>query len=174
MERRRIQPTTGILRLRPQDDITCRSIPRGAPAATRLRSFAPILGAQERFADEDRVHASFEQHGDVFRARDAAFGDEDTRGWYQRPQPWRERDVGDQGVQVAVVHADDTRASGQGAFDFGCGVGLDEGLHAARVSQLEQLSQQTIRKCPHDEQDSIRAQFACLQDLVGIDHEVLA
>src|SRR5919199_5759747 len=83
--------------------------PRPDGRASRNKTaklLAGIVRSQQAFADEHGIGADFAQSGDLLRCGDAALGHEQARGWNERPQTWRQAEVGDERVEVAVVDAD--------------------------------------------------------------------
>ena len=89
--------------------------------------------------------------------------------------PRRRPHVHLEGVQVAVVDADDLGARLEGdRAHLRLGVDLDEGLHAERAARRHQALQLGRLQDRHDEQRRVGAVRARLEQLVRVDHEVLA
>ena len=77
-------------------------------------------------------------------------------------------------AQVAVVDADERRLQPQRAIEFGAVVHLHEHVHAERERAGFQVGHPRVVQAGGDEQDAVGAERARLDDLVLVDHEVLA
>ena len=56
-----------------------------------------------------------------------------------------------EGLEVTHVDADDFGADALGDLDFFGGVGLDEGVHAKRLGELQELAQGLLVKGRHNQ-----------------------
>ena len=82
--------------------------------------------------------------------------------------------VGGEGVQVAVVDADDFRAGVNRRFQLAFVVDFDKALHSERLRRCQQFFQQRRLQDGDDEQDAVGSGGTRLIDLVGVKDEVLA
>ena len=77
------------------------------------------------------------------------------------------------GLEVAHVDAHDLGADALGDLNLFGGVGLDEGVHAERLGEFQELAQGLLVEGRDDEQHQVGAVRAGLPNLVLVDGEVL-
>ena len=77
-------------------------------------------------------------------------------------------------AQVAIVDADERRCECKREVELATIVDFDEHRHPERSGLRLQFAHVRGLERRDDQQDAVGAQGACLVDLVGIDHEVLA
>ena len=130
--------------------------------------------AHEAFADEEGVHAGLGQPLQVGVAGDAAFGDDDAVLRHARGEPLGRLQRGGEGLEVAVVDADQPAVERQRAVELLLVVHLGDGVHAPRVGVGAQRAGHHVVDGGHDDQDAVGAQRARLRHLVAVEHEVLA
>jgi hypothetical protein len=92
----------------------------------------------------------------------------------QREQPERGAEVGGQGLEIAVVHADHARADGERLLQLGGGVRLHERVHAHALGRLMEIAEGAAIERGHDEQGGVGAGGARLPELILVDGEVLS
>jgi hypothetical protein len=79
-----------------------------------------------------------------------------------------------QGLQVAIVDADDAGFSGEGAVELcGC-VNFHDGFHADLTAEGDEVAEKLIAESGHDKQEAVSVVRARFPDLPGIEDEVLA
>ena len=83
-----------------------------------------------------------------------------------------ERDL--EGAQIPVVDADELGAERQRAVEFRPVVHLDQHVHAEIVRRVDQRARLLVGDARHDDEDAIRAPGARLEDLIGLEQEILA
>ena len=105
---------------------------------------------------------------------DAALGDDGDLGRDRGQQ----REGGVQrrleGLEVAVVDAEQGRREGEGGLDLRRIVHLDQHVHAEVPRERVELGERARVERGDDEQDAVRAERARLEHLPGVDDEVLA
>ncbi len=103
-----------------------------------------------------------------------AFGDNDTILRNARCETPRRREVGDEGVEVAVVDADERAFERERGIELGFVVDLDQPIHAERFRGRDQPRRLVGGHHRHDDEDAIGAAGARFRDLVGLEHKVFA
>ena len=110
----------------------------------------------------------------IGRREDAALADEQPVGRHQRRQALGHGERRLEGPEVAVVDADERRGEPQRALELRLVVHLDEHVHAERERRLLERLRLVVGDRRHDDQDAVGAPGARLEDLVGLEHEILA
>ena len=79
-----------------------------------------------------------------------------------------------EGHQVSLVHPDQVAPDSQGTFEFALIVDLDQGIEPELLRQVVQVSQLSVVEGGRDQQHTIRAHQPSIDNIAGIDGEVLA
>ncbi len=107
-------------------------------------------------------------------ARDAALGDDDAILRHERGEAFGRRERRLEGLEVAVVDADEAAIELQRALGLGLVVHLGDGVHAEGCGLGGQHAGGRIIHGRHDDEDAVGAPGPGLGDLVAVDHEILA
>ena len=110
----------------------------------------------------------------MFTGEDAAFADDLLAPGHQRRQPVGYRQVGGEGVQIAVVDPDDLGAGVQRHIEFAFVVDLHQALHPVCLGCFQQFLQLAWLQDGHDEQQSVGPGGPGLHYLVGVEYEIFA
>ena len=130
--------------------------------------------AHQGFADEEGVIAGCTELGDVVCGADAAFGDHDGAG-RQTGGKLDERVGADgEGAQVAAVDADEVEAEIDGAVDLFAVVGFAEDVEADERRLRRGDREGGVSVGGDDQEDGVGSGGAGLEDLKGVEDEVLA
>src|SRR5690606_16485343 len=135
---------------------------------------ARIRRAHEGFPDQEGLDAVLAHAVDVFRQQDAAFGDDALA--FREVLQHRQRgfEAGFEGPQIAVVDADQGRVQRQGRVQFVPVVDFNQHVHAQFRGHAFEFAQLGGRQGGGDQQHAVRTQRPGVDDLVGIDQEILA
>ena len=82
--------------------------------------------AHERLADQKDMHAELFDPADLIETIDAALAHYGRAGGHERRQALGRRQVDREGFKIAVIDADQLRASGDGGSQFFLRVHLDQ------------------------------------------------
>ena len=104
----------------------------------------------------------------------AAFADDCSIGRDQPGELFGGGDVGDQGLEIAVVDADQPGLEPQRAIEFGRVVRLDQHVHAEPHGNRFEFRGLGVGQHRHDQQHAIGAHRPAFVDLPGVEHEILA
>jgi hypothetical protein len=133
------------------------------------------IGAlHQRFTDQETLGPGGNHALDVGGAVDAAFAHQLAVGGDQRGQPFGGAQIGLHDLEIAVVDADQLRFQLQRPLQLGFIVHLDQHVHAVTERDIFHVRHFGIGKRRDDQQDAIGAQGPGFDDLIGIDHEILA
>lgn len=146
----------------------------GLRGAERGDEGGGVGGFHEGFADEDGMGAAAADAGGVGGGPDAAFADGDDVLGETRDEAFAEAEVGLEDGEVAVVDADEVGAVGDGAVELGLVVNLKQSVEAGGGGGGVEVADLGIGEGAHDDEDGAGAGLAGLEDLDGVDHEVLA
>ena len=83
-------------------------------------------------------------------------------------------EIGDEGLEVAVVDADEPGVEPKCAVELRRIMHFGEHVHAEIMRGSCKLTRRGVVNRRHDDQDAVGAQRPRLEHLIGIDHEVLA
>src|SRR5690554_6944386 len=138
------------------------------------QGFAGFGRTHEGFANQEGVDVVVAHQFDVVGHQNATFCDDG----------FAFRDKGQQfkgglqacfkGAQVAVVDADQRGLKLKGDVEFGAVVNFDQNVHAQFKGEVFEFAQLLQVKRSDDQQDAIGTQRPCVDDLIGIDHEIFA
>ena len=78
------------------------------------------------------------------------------------------------GAQIAIVDADEARFQRQSAAQFFFVMHFDKHIHVQIMRSFVERARILIRQSGHDDENAIGTPGACLIDLIGIVHEILA
>jgi hypothetical protein len=90
-----------------------------------------------------------------------------------RDEPLAQGEVGLEGCEIAVVHADDPRAVGDGAGEVGLVVNLEQRVEAGRGGGGVERGDLGVGEGAHDDEDGAGPGLARLQHLDRMHHEIL-
>src|SRR5690348_9874313 len=79
-----------------------------------------------------------------------------------------------EGIEVAVVDADHRRAHGERTIELAIVVDLDEGIHPERLCAMKKRVRRQVVDASHYDEDAIRAPCSGLNNLVGVEQEILS
>ncbi len=114
------------------------------------------------------------QPGEIVGREDAAFADHHAIVRHQRRQPLGHLERGDEGLEVAVVDADERRLELERALELGGVVHLEQHVHAVPDRSGLDLRGRAIVERRHDDEDAVGAHRARFRHLIRLVHEVLA
>src|SRR5215211_1388117 len=140
----------------------------------RARCRRHVVLAHQALADQKRRDAGAGKTGDIGRRKDAALGHDHALARDERRQSLARAQARFEGLEVAVVDADEARAQAQRALELGFVVHLDECVHAERKGCLLEIPRSDIVDGRHDDEDTVGPPRARLDDLVGVVQEILA
>ena len=83
-------------------------------------------------------------------------------------------EVDGEGLQVAIVDADDAGVGGEGAFEFGEVVNFDQGIELEGVGDFEEVLEGGLVESGDDEEDGIGSGDDGFEDLGLVDDEIFA
>ncbi len=146
----------------------------GLGGAEGVEELLGVVGAHEGFADEDGLGAGGADAGGVFRGGDAGLGDGEDVLRDLGDDFFGEGEVDLEGGEVAVVDAEDLGVEAEGALELGLVVDFEEGVEAGELGTVAQAGEGVVVQGADDEEDGAGAGLGGLDDLDGIDHEVLA
>ena len=106
--------------------------------------------------------------------RDAALADEQPVGRHQRRQTLGHSERRLEGLQIAVVDADERRGEVQRPLELRLVMHLEEHVHAERQRHLFERLCLGVRHRRHDDEDAVGAPGARLEHLVGLEHEIFS
>ena len=112
-----------------------------------------VLVAHQRFADEKGLDADLGEAATIGVPRDAAFGDDDLVGGNERLQPLADFQRGLEGLEVAVVDADQPAFEPQRALELELVVDLDQHIEAEIVRGLVERARGLVIDRGHDDED---------------------
>ena len=133
-----------------------------------------VFGAHQGLADQEAVDAGAGHAGQVGRRVESALADENAPGRHHGGQPFRGRQIHLEGPQVPVVDADEPGVQAERPIQFRLVVDLDEDIHAELLRRVHKFHRPAVVHRRHDEQNTVGAEDPRLDDLVGIQHEILA
>src|SRR5436190_23716478 len=148
--------------------------PRGVTREQRLGGASDIFLPHQAFADQKCRDANLFQASEICEGKEAALADHDVVARDQRREALGRFESCLEGLQVAVVDADQSRLEPQGTVEFRLVVDLDQHVHAVTERRVFQRGRRRIVDAGHDDQNAIGAPGARLRRLVGLEHEVLA
>src|SRR5439155_25457208 len=103
-----------------------------------------------------------------------AFADDDMARRHQ----WREAlggvQIDLQGLEVAVVDADQRGLETERAVELGAVVHLDQYVKSELAGGVHQLARQAVFEGGHDQEDAVGAERPALDHLIGVEDEILA
>src|SRR5207253_1461185 len=135
-------PVRGAWCLRGRPALSASCVRRSRVSQRQLAELGgDVGGADEAFADEDRVGAGRGDLANVGAGEEAALADHDRTRRDQRQELERRRDARLERGQIAVVDPDDAAAGGEGLIQLGRGVTLDERREPEPLGRREQLTQ---------------------------------
>ena len=79
-----------------------------------------------------------------------------------------------EGLEVAIVDADQAARQVERAVEFGVVVHFDDGVHVPVAGGRGELGGERVVDLGQDDQDAVGTPGARLDNLIGIDHEILA
>ncbi len=85
----------------------------------------------------------------------------------------RSGDINLQCLEVTVVNADERAFEFYGAFQFFRVMNLDQYIHTPFMGDTLKFRRFAILKRGHNQQDTIRTESTGLNNLIGVEHEIL-
>src|SRR5256885_6371549 len=146
----------------------------GGSGEKRRQSGAWVRGAHECLADEKCVYATSAHPLDVCRREDSAFRYRQPvgRNARQEVESRLKRDV--ERAQAAVVDSDQGCRKSESPVQLRGVVHFDQNVHAELVCAGLECGQSCILERGNDQENAIRTERFRLQDLLLIDHKILA
>jgi len=120
------------------------------------------------------MHAELFDPADLFDTIDAAFAHYERAGGHERRQTLGRCQVDCEGFEIAIIDADQLRARGDGARQFFLRVHLDQRIQRQGGCLPAELAQQGWVEQGRDKQHGVGAVALRLDNLVGVEHEILA
>src|SRR6186713_2618525 len=130
--------------------------------------------AHEGFADQDGVASAVEHALGVGALLETAFADEDDVFGHFLAQLLGGREVDFEGVEIAVIDADEFRAEFEGAIQLLAGVNFDECIQLKGLGFLEESFERWLVERGNNEENCIGARHAGFPNLCLVDDEILA
>src|SRR6516225_437854 len=143
-------------------------------ANERTRRGLDVAFAHDAFADEQGRNADRRQVLEIGGRKDSAFAHDNAA----RRDPRRQSLAGGErrleGLEIAVVDADQPRAQAQRAFELVFVVDLQQDVHAERLRGALEILCRAVIERRHDDQDAISPPRPRLSYLIDVVHEILA
>src|SRR5262245_22410310 len=121
---------------------------RGAEAALAAQQRAggglDVALAHQAFADQEGGDADRGQMVEVIRRGDAAFADRDAAFWNLRRQQLADRYLGLEGLEIAVVDADQPRPAVQRPLELALVMDFEQHVHAERLGGVLEVLRQAV------------------------------
>jgi hypothetical protein len=130
--------------------------------------------AHESLADEEGVVAEDAEAGDVVGGANAAFGDGDGMFGDEGSEFGEDVGVDGEGAEIAAVDTEEIEAEADGALELGAVVGLAEDVEIHAVGLVAEIAERLVSVGGDDEEDGVGSGGTGLEDLEGVEDEVLA
>src|SRR5215831_2690776 len=151
---------------------------RGADPALfaneRTRRGLDVVFAHEAFADEQSRNADRSQVLEIGGRKDSALAHDNAAGRDPRRQALAGGERRLEGLEVAIVDADQPRAQAQCPFELMFVVDLQQDVHAERLRGVLEILCRAVIDRRHDDQDAISPPRPRLSYLIDVVHEILA
>ncbi len=125
-------------------------------------------------ADEEGVETGGAKLDEIVVRAQAGFADGDAMMRDAVDQFERSLDASCESLEVAIVHANDARASGQGPIEFSIRVHLDQRFHSKFSPERDEIAKKVILKHSDYEKKTVGVVGARFPDLPGVEDEVFA
>src|SRR6266436_5402262 len=77
-------------------------------------------------------------------------------------------------LEVAIIHADEARANGEGSIEFGIRVHFDQRFHSKFSPESDEIAKKSIFKHRDNEKKTVGVIGAGLPHLPGVEDEIFA
>lgn len=128
----------------------------------------------EMLADKEGIEAGGAEMAKIGMGAQARFGHGDAVIGDLLDQFQRGLRVHREGLQIAIVYADDMGFGGEGAIELGACVDFNQRFHLQCATEGDEVAQQRIVESGNDQEEAIGVVGARFPDLPGIEDEVLA
>ena len=130
--------------------------------------------AHQALTDQEGVDAGLPQTGDVGGGENPALADDDTVLRHQRREPLGRRKRRLEGLEVAIVDADEAAVELERALQLGVVVHLGDGIHAPVLGGSGEVAGRGVADLSQNDEDAVGTPGPRFHHLVGVEHEVLA